>query len=544
MAPVAPGSSVYCPSSNARNPGPGSYTDATLSIHPTQVGRTQKAMTAPGPMQTRVVHGIRTTPAIPRPHQSYGYTEGKNKKLELQNAPQLVYSGAAGDSVGPAFYNPSEFSTKHAQVTTNFGASNQTRQLFVPDKTSENWLPSHANPGPGHYNMNVTSGQDAMKSEVRPSSMFASKVPMAHEASADTASARPGPGSYTSNTGRITGSVKNPNAAQGFGSTQARVGWDRDMAAPFMTPTNQLAPGPGTYGEKRTAFNKQPRKRLTSEPIGFGATGSRPCMTQTDEAKGSVGAGAGPAGGAPPRLNQPGPGNYYSAGNEVGTLAGDVARKVVGPKGIFGSTTVRFVQGAFPLEEDPGSMLPISGPGPEVYFEEGVGRDTMAVPASKFARRRLPTSNFRSTAGRFPHETNAKPPPDAVIVGLTVGPAVGEYDLGSCFDNVTGKSGAPQASRLAKGKGGFGSSDHRFKQKEFMGMPMANRISNPGPGEYVEAVVEGFRPKPRRPRAPATNLATSSRFKSNTNTLPNNGPGAHDTAGEIVRKSYNITMRR
>jgi len=518
FAPSAPGSTVFKASSVADNPGPGSY--QAMSISGTS---SRQAPRTSGQGPQLIVNAQRSKPSIPRPSQSYGYLEGENKELVLQMPPEKVYSGLGADTVGPAAYNPSKNMTQNRYTTTDFGKSNATRKLWEPNKTRDNWQPSHANPGPGYYNPNVKGvakkGDD--DEGVRGTSNFASKVPMAHEAKPKHT--LPGPGVYQPYHGSTVEEKYNatPSAVQGFGSTAARKGWQRSMEIPFNTPTNHTTPGPGSYGEKRTAFNKNPRKMLIDEPIGFSATDQRPCVAHKP-----------PTGIA----KNPGPGSYLTS-TSVGTLSGDLIRKTVGRNGIFGSTTERFFRGDF---DKPPEGIAGHNPGPGAYEEPRQTGEQQ--PRAK----RNQTSVFRAAGNRFSRETQARPPAHVKIVGTVDNPPVGAYNIPSSFGKVTESKSAPAKDKAKP----FSSTATRFDNKKFMGVISPR---TPGPGTYGEESVKAssfaLKGKQKRPMAPPGNLGMDARFKSgansykNTNTTSSDlGPGSYQTEGNMTTRSFNITM--
>jgi hypothetical protein len=316
---------------------------------------------------------------------------------------------------------------------------------------------------------------------------------------------------------------------QGFGARAERKGWARNMEIPFNTPFYQTTPGPGTYGEKRTAFNKQNRKMLIEETIGFGATGQRPCMNAKKETK--VGDG-------------PGPGAYLS-GSSYGTITSGIQAKAgVGRNGIFGSTSHRFSHGVF--EEIP-EGIEEPGPGsfeqnPPDSFEQMAGAmGGLPAPNSDVAARRQQQGVFKSKSSRF---GSNRPLPDHASLGIEAQePGVYEINLPSEFD-------AKKTSGVMKKPQPFASTASRFNGKQFMGQV---KETTPGPGAYGKPTEEAstfvIKPAARRPLAPPGTISMDARFKSgagsfaNTQNTPGGlGPGSYDTGGTMQRKSYNITM--
>jgi hypothetical protein len=487
-----------------------------------QVQAAKRAERGRGP--PLIVSGIRSKPSIPRPSQSYGYLEGEDKRLVLQQPPEKVYSGLGSDTVGPAAYNPATTHVKGRSLATDFSKSSQGRKLWEPNKTKDNWQPSIANPGPGYYNPSVKtmSSKKTDDDSSRGSSNFASKVPMAHDLKPKMS--RPSPGSYQPYRCSTVEEKYNaaPSAVQGFGSTAERKGWQRSMEIPFNTPTNHTTPGPGSYGEKRTAFNRRQRKMLVDEPIGFGATEQRPMLSDK-----------------PPKAGaNPGPGSYMS-GSAAGTLTGDLIRKTVGRNGIFGSTTERFFRGDF--DKPPEGKFG-HNPGPGTYEEP---RHT---GEQKPRAQRNQTSVFKAAGNRFSRETQAKPPNGVKIVGQVDTPPVGSYNIPSSFDSAAESKSAPAISKRKP----FSSTATRFDDNKFMG---AAPPKTPGPGSYgadpVTASSFTTKPQPKRPMAPPGSIGMDARFKSgansykNTNATSNDlGPGSYQTSGNMMKRSFNISMAR
>eukprot|EP00935_MAST-01C_sp_MAST-1C-sp1_P000482 g482.t1 len=519
FAPVAPGSSVYKASTIAQNPGPGAYGELKVSS---------------APMSTRpkkpelMVKAARTKPSIPRREQSYGYQEGKNRQLVLQGPTETVYSGLGGDTVGPAMYNPDVKLTKAGQLKTNWAASNQVRKLWEPNKTRENWRPSGINPGPGQYNPSFpTMAPKVADDELsRCTSNFASRVPMAHESAAKET--LPAPGIYNPYTSSAVEEKYKASKSrmQGFGTRAERKGWARNMDIPFSTPSYQLNPGPGTYGEKRTAFNKQPRKMLVEEPIGFGGTATRPCMAPTKV----------------PTSNVPGPGAYLS-GSSIGTITNGISHKAgVGRNGIFGSTSHRFSHGIFDEMEGPEGM---EAPGPGTFEMvppdsfEAQAAAPIAAPTTDVAARRVQQGVFKSRSRRF---GDRRPRPDHASLGIDE-PEPYLINLPSQFDQKPEPPGAREK------KGPFASTAVRFDGKNFMGKKVEK---TPGPGTYGKSVEQDstFTVKPalRRPLAPPGTISMDARFKPGQGSFVNAvtpgaiGPGSYNTGGTMQKKSYNIMM--
>ena len=99
------------------------------------------------------------------------------------------------------------------------------------------------------------------------------------------------------------------------------------MNAPYTDLKNDN-PGPGTYGEKRTSFTYKPRKKLTTELIGFDSSDPRPCLKRQDPADqkdAEVGA------------------QKFEEGEMPNTISSRLNSKMnIGAVGSFGATDTRF----------------------------------------------------------------------------------------------------------------------------------------------------------------------------------------------------------
>jgi hypothetical protein len=545
LGPVAPGSSVFLPSSVVDNPGAGSYGEILNPYVPDK-----KAPKARG----YIVVATRHPPAIPRRAQSYGYKEGGDGKLNLQPPPVPTHSGVGRDHIGPGQYEPmAALDVGVAQrVKLDFGQSKQSRKLFEPTNTYENRQCDRANPAPTQYDpvkpaaapFGAPSG--ANRALANPSAAFSSRVKMTHQLHAGTL--QPGPGHYggSANAGMaddpaVSGD-RNPNVLQGFGSTALRRGWDNPAGVPFASCNEAHSnPGPGTYGEKRNAFAEEPaaganvhgrppKTTLLEVPVGFGATGDRPCMGLVER-----------------RSEVLGPGSHNSHHT---TMVAQIAKKVRSRTAAFGCSAgaSRFgTAKSSALKQAVGSPTGGGGggPGPASYC----GGATMAQPygtASSLADSRRPMRQgqgaFKSQSRKFPRAAagnEAKMGGGICIVGerngFYSGPAPTAYTLPSSFDRAT-KPVLPETQLPGRG---FLGSDQQFKTDWV-------KNDNPGPGAYGSEVVERPKREYRRQLAPpGKSFSMATRFapaQAKSAADVEAAPGRYDVAGSMLTKSFNITM--
>lgn len=180
----------------------------------------------------------------------------------------------------------------------------------------------------------------------------------------------------------------------------------------------------------------------------------------------------------------------------------------------------------------------------------------MTRPYGAQQRRKVPTTAFRSQSARFQREPQGtRAPADVYIVGNEQAPPVGSYEIKSSFSKARsnntkasslGSRGTSSAGKVFGQPGsGFGSSNSRFSGKSYMGQVAP---ATPGPGQYIANMISQ-KPQIRRPLAPKGVCSQDARFKSgqgsyrNTNATSSDlGPGAYDTAGSMIKRSFNITM--
>ena len=104
-------------SSNFATPGPGAYVQHQEFVRKSKGIKKSQS-------QNEGVRWVRvpTAPSIPGINQSFGYEEGHNGQLIMQNPTHIGHTGRAGDSVGPGEYE-TEPSIRRNKRAINFGAS-------------------------------------------------------------------------------------------------------------------------------------------------------------------------------------------------------------------------------------------------------------------------------------------------------------------------------------------------------------------------------------------------------------------------------------
>ena len=85
-------------------------------------------------------------PSIPTKFQSYGYENGKDGRLSLQEPLYPVYSGKGNDAVGPCEYDPKIDTKYRSAPKPNFSKGSERNAL---DKITARMTEA---PGPGYYN--------------------------------------------------------------------------------------------------------------------------------------------------------------------------------------------------------------------------------------------------------------------------------------------------------------------------------------------------------------------------------------------------------
>eukprot|EP00943_MAST-04B_sp_MAST-4B-sp1_P000779 g779.t1 len=549
FAPTAPGSSVYRPSTILENPGPGNYTlsgFADKRVSHINEEKLRKAAPNPRPKSVADVFTNRriSAPSVPRPSQSFGYEEDGTGKLVLQEAPSVVYSGVKHDQIGPNHYFEDNDGRNRKVGAIGFGLSKTRRKVFE--------AVGNEKVGPGRYTPNVLS-----RSEVTPnqdgSSSFLSKTPMAHQKGVKKgkdgdsliAGRGTGPGSYNVNKLYWQKATKAGRVGN-FNTMEKRGSLGRDLSAPF-TDSKNLNPGPGTYGEKRTSFTYKPRKKLTTEKIGFDSSDKRPCLKKNEPEEQKLGLVEG---------------EKYEEAEIPNTIASRLTSKMsIGAVGAFGATETRFRGGPFDASKS------ASMPGPAAYDTRGKVTDGVNKNGDKdddeqrdelyVLTASKSSAAFRSNTNRF--GTNGKG-----SSGLQRAPDAGAYYSPAKWvkDPVGGRSLRASQLSFASTNGRFG---NKHEQAMVWGTPMGRR---PGPGQYrtdrhisvsnirriqqhrrnprirpkLSQSYSGGRRKNRNGRKTNMTMGLATRFSSNRNHSDNLGPGTYTTTGSMIKKSYNVTM--
>ncbi|KAG9406600.1 putative palmitoyltransferase zdhhc4 [Aphanomyces cochlioides] len=497
FAPHAPGSTIYLPSTVQENPGPGAYT-CPSTLEPTE------RVTALRPPSHQFSNLLKQgVPTIPRKEQSYGYSTDEDGELHRHSAPASTYSGLGQDTVGPACYNVRKEPAE--DITATVASLKSTTKREVWDELS----PRIHIPGPGHYNPKNT----LLKGE-KPSAVFASKVPILPEPKRIQPDEEKALLLALNEQNHPVKQKYRGVKKEQFGSTSGRTDIASNISTPFITPTCNETPGPGTYVDKKTnrfAASHRPHQRptLRDDGVGFQAVSERPCLAKT-------------------KTNNPmGPGAYNPVGQDL-TLEKKVRqRQNVGRMGQFGSTTERFLWNMTPESMEPDEQTP----GPGTYAPEQPQNN---APPRNGRRPRVYTSSaFRSTTSRFP-KSNNNHAPEFHIVGACAAPAVGEYDL----INV------PQ---------------HKVATNPYLNIPFLSQgrrtevgyetvcLDLPGPGQYEvmspRDVSLGGHSRTRA-NAVRSTMATKPRFEKDP-TKPHQllGPGSYAIPSTIGTKSFNVTMK-
>ncbi|EQC40096.1 hypothetical protein SDRG_02750 [Saprolegnia diclina VS20] len=497
FAPHAPGSSIYMASTVQDNPGPGTYTAEIeqLPAHAAPVPSRPLQYNTPG-MQ-------RGVPTIPRKDQSYGYTADENGVLKRHTAPASTYSGLGQDTVGPAGYNVRKEPTADMATTVPSLKSTVKREVW------EELSPRIDVPGPGTYAPKLRP--QAPQSD-RPNAVFASKVPILPEPrriekdeekalllALQEQSHNPKP--------KVQGVKK-----EQFGSTAGRTDIASNINTPFIQPTYNQTPGPGTYVDKKTYDQRRrlhSKKSFRDDAVGFQAISERPCLAKTKPAYAT------------------GPGTYSPAGHDLTLEKAVRIKQHVGRNGVFGSTTERFLWNLTPEVLEAEEQLP----GPGKYTADS----NVVEPLPPGVRRpRVYTSSaFRSTTSRFPKGHNHAP--QFHIVGECAAPAVGDYDLVNVPPHRVATNPFLKVPFLSQGP-----------RSEIGAETMYREV--PGPGQYEVASprdqVVGAPSFRTRANTIRSTLPLQQRFERKP-TKPHQliGPGAYTVPGTVGVKTFNVTMR-
>jgi hypothetical protein len=133
------------------------------------------------------------------------YSNNKHKDLVVkptQRAPSIpvkklgsnFYTGLGQDTVGPALYDASEKMIRQKTKYADFNSTKVQRNVFEPNITRDNNLPSRENPGPGQYDSLSPNLKRQFHSEGS-HAIFLSKVPNCKDVKIKNKNA-PGPGYY------------------------------------------------------------------------------------------------------------------------------------------------------------------------------------------------------------------------------------------------------------------------------------------------------------------------------------------------------------
>eukprot|EP01083_Nonionella_stella_P012617 35747_1 len=361
---------------DAENPGPGAYqvadgwnkrrnrlsstaipkqplqtpSDAPASARAHSMdGGAGTSISGGGPMSPTVQFvRLPTAPSIPVPAQSFGYDENSTGDLVARNPAERLYTGKAGDTVGPAYYSP-DIAAVRCTRATSFGASGTIREAFH----------LFDNPGPGEYE----HLKKVSRKPQRQSFMFQSCM---KRWDALHRSDTPGPGTYAASDGFIP-KDEIPEAYQCFGSTSVRL---RTPEQQFRrrSMTSADSPGPGAYTYKASDFTS--RQEMKTKRSALGLPERSPFHSTSRRFSN--------------RNNRiPGPGSYQ-------TVRRPTRRRFVGRQGVFGSTARRFRYRAAELVPGPGSY----------HEKEGRGKSGRSAPSSVFV----------STSRRFNKIVGEAPP--------------------------------------------------------------------------------------------------------------------------------------
>jgi len=498
MAPTAPGSSAFLPSTILQNPGPGTHDINTSWTTP----RKEFPNKAPP-----VLEMTKTVPSIPQQKVAPGATDSRQADPDM-SAIKMKYTGEKEDRVGPGEYTVGGQQVTHpvAPSASRWAASASNRNLWEPSCKIENELPPRLNPGPGSYNSRKPPDPESSKDATY---QFASKTPMGHQKTTKTEAPVPGPGAYQVDMYKDAGAKENNQ----FGSTVARGGWDRPLNQPFTDPYNRNVVGPGHYPEPKSCFTT-PRKEnpVTDAAVNknkfhgvhhpsqimalqevagplhaFCSTDIRPCNKKQQQ-------------------STPAPGQY----NNEDTLGFSMSavlkeRATVGKKGVFGTTADRFH----------GSMLaPKDGIDPGKYDHADHDKHEDA-----------PRSMFQSSSARFKAAPGSREV-YATMVGKKQTPGPADYVTDKTV-NYRSPFRHPRTDHLS-----FSSGKNRFDTKEIFCGQHYNL--NPGPGDY-EA------PKRAKSLQGAAKMKSRRLPDSVTGTTKDVGPGSYNIEGTMLKKTFNVS---
>lgn len=528
LGPVAPGSSVYMPSTIEKNPGPGTYPNAAHQ----DLGKVRRK-DLQGPMRPVLEVMERTTPSIPvmrlLPGQQPETEAGDNDVANLM----MRHTGDHGDTAGPGEYDPrGEQIICRTTPQVVFHASTLSRRLWEPSPAIDNKLPSRDNPGPGSYEP-VTTKAKGTDEDTQPTFQFASRSLMAHQHEVSVERVVPGPGQYEmlGDIDRSVKSARDRSTVRGeltqFGATSERSSTlHRPGHQPYKDPFYvHNVPGPGHYQPAWSSFPADPKTKEAEEAMpdsyrkkihgvhhptivmalaeaqgplqAFNTTDDRPCNRS-------------------PEQRTPAPWQYNKETARGHSMNAELREKAkVGRRGAFGTCAERFY----------GS--PLAGrrglPDPSTDGSEGIHGTSNSEPRSMF---QSASPRFRSAPG--PREVNA------TKVGNTDTPAPGAYVVEK-EPSYRSPFRHPRQDHLS-----FGSGKTRFdvtKTSEDLFYGHVKGASNPGPGNY----------EPKLSRDRVSGIAPSKAARPPNlvgNTSEEVGPGKYSNMDtHMLKKTFNVSTQ-
>lgn len=524
FGPTAPGSSVYRPSTNEANPGPGTYQEKTLWSPRLRKATRPKKESVLGERE-------KTVPSIPLSRLLPGMESDRDAEV---SSLRVRHTGDRNDKVGPGEYDPRGEECVHKTAPqTNFYGSKQTRALWEPTCARDNKLPPRENPGPGSYEPLPGVGEipkEGYDLDVSKTCQFSSTSILPYQVEMSEDKVKPGPGHYTIE-GHLQVSAKralDKGSFQGersqFGSLTARVGWNRPVGQPFKDPYHvHNVPGPGHYKASSSIWPDDPKK-VEAEKIlpssqrkklhgvhhpaivmalqemqgplqAFNTTDDRPCNRTGEQ-------------------QTPAPGQYNkeeARGHSITSTLRERAK--VGKRGVFGTCADRFY--GSPLEGRAG----LPEPGTDFGDAGGAGANTE------------PRAMFQSTSPRF-HHTAGPRETSVTKIGHKDTPAPGDYEVSE--PTYRSPFRHPRADHLS-----FGSGQRRFEEMPAADLFFQHRppTLNPGPGSY------DYKETSRATGAAKLEAARKPLHVGCTTEVV--GPGSYGTmAGSLMlKKTFNVTTK-
>lgn len=419
-------------------------------------------------------------PSIPRLEQSYGYDD-KDGGLQPHMAPKGSYTGLGQDTIGPAYYEPTPLTNQIGPLLQ----SNVSRELFDIIEV----------PGPAKYDPHKRTVRRVRK---RPSSSFASGVPMLHDPVLIEMSKRPGPGRYKPQ----QKSEVFYDGPDSFKSTAARNTdiQSQILSTPLVAPTHHANPGPADYETNVSSFKIDTQQTLTDVEIAFGSSDARYCLSET-------------------RTDyDAGPGDTHEDTDKMfGALGHKLLDKLrLGSKGVFGTTNARF---------KPGTKVD----GSKILETPGVG--SLALKKPQFQRVRA-SGMFKSRSSRMPRvSTNL--PPDFVKVGTVKVPGPGEYDLREETVPKTGVKGFGQVFRFPTKQIFFG--------ENFKNVPGPCRYRKDHDSMRKATTRKRRSIKPNRSFGSSSTRAGHNSYLIKPQYSSKVGPGAYSSSrNTMIKKSFNV----